>query len=432
MKKHNHTWVAPFVGLTFLLMATPLWGQNKQITIADAISHSLENYGELIALREERGINEAAKTKAGLLPNPVLEVGGGTGSLTGSSSENSVYLSLSQEFLTGDKRGKRSQIATKDLDRFDSDVIDAERLLRLKVKTVCYDLLLAHNRLELAHKANERNSRLLRIAGQRLASGEVAELDLNLVKVEAARGEGRKIEAEREITPAQQQLLILIGEAAEEELNLSSPLDAGFFSWDLIELKKLAVENRPNLKTLKIEAEKAGMEVLLAKAERMPNVTAGLAYSRENSLTSLGGLEESSTDNLIGLKVSIPLPVFDSNQAGYLQAVARKKSAETRYLFALKTIAREVGTAHAHFDSAQQSVALYRTGIIPQLEQNLQLVADAYQLGEIEILALIEEQKKFIEVNESYLTALYNWNVAVAQVEAAVGLELKKYDGENI
>jgi len=44
---------------------------------------------------------------------------------------------------------------------------------------------------------------------------------------------------------------------------------------------------------------------------------------------------------------------------------------------------------------------------------------------------VIEEQKKFIEVNDGYLTALYNWNSAAAKLEAAVGIELKEDDGGN-
>ena len=423
--------VFPLLGIASLLLTTPLWGAEKAINLTDAISATLKNYGELKALRGERGVSEAAVVRAGLYPNPVLELGGATGALTGNSSENNIFLGISQEFLTGGKREKRTRVAEKELTGFDNRISNTERLLRLEVKTVYYDLLLAHGRFGLARKAEELNASLLRIAEERLAVGEVAELDVNLARVESARAEARMIDAERETAPAQQRLLLLMGSPADETVNVSGSLDAGVFAGELMELIKQAMENRHDLKALKSETKKAEAEILLASADRIPNVTVGLGYTREHTLTSLGGMEEKSTNNLFGLKVSFPLPLFDRNQAGQQQAGARRNSTESRYHFAGQSIEREVEAAHARLGSAQKAVELYRTGILPQLEENLKLVQEAYKLGEVGILAVIEEQKKFIDVNDDYLTALYNRNSAVAKLEAAVGVELKKDDGGN-
>jgi len=419
------------VGIVFLILTTPLWGAEKPINLTDAISAALINYGELKALRGKRGISEAAAVKAGLYPNPILELGGATGALTGSSSENNITLAISQEFLTGGKRNKRLQVAEKELTGFDNRITNTERLLRLEVKSVYHELLLAHGRLELAQKAEELNVRLLRIAGERLAAGEVAELDVNLAKVEAARAEGRKIDTATETAPVQQRLLLLMGAPLGETVNASGSFDAEVFAGELEELKKQAMKNRPDLKVLKSEIEKAEAEVLLARADRLPNVTVGVGYTREHTLTSLGGLEEKNTNNLIGMKIAMPLPLFDRNQAGQQQASARRNSTESRYLFARQSIEREVEAANARLTSAQKAVSLYRSGILPQLEENLKLVQEAYSLGEVGIMAVIEEQKKFIEVNDGYLAALYNRNIAVAKLEAAVGIELKKEDGGN-
>ncbi|MHB8057470.1 MAG: TolC family protein [Desulfuromonadaceae bacterium] len=423
--------VLPVVGIVSLLLTTPTWGAEKAINLPDAISAALINYGELKALRSERGMSEAAAVKAALYPNPVLELGGASGALAGSSSENNFFLGISQEFLTGGKREKRLQVAEKELFGFDNRISDAERLLRLEVTSVYYHLLLAHSRLGLAQRAEELNISLLRIAGERLAAGEVAELDVNLARVEAARAEGKKIDAATETAPVQQRLLLLMGSPPGDTVNVSGSLDAGGSAGELVELKKQALENRHDLKVLKSEIEKAEAEVLLAKADRLPNVTVGAGYTREHTLTSLGGMEEKGANNLFGLKVSFPLPLFDRNQAGQQQASARRNSTESRYLFALQSIERDVEAAHARLSSAQKAVALYRTGILPQLEENLKLVQEAYQSGEVGILAVIEEQKKFIDVNDSYLTALYNRNSAAATLEAAVGVELKTDNGGN-
>jgi cobalt-zinc-cadmium efflux system outer membrane protein len=61
---------------------------------------------------------------------------------------------------------------------------------------------------------------------------------------------------------------------------------------------------------------------------------------------------------------------------------------------------------------------------MPQLEENLNLTQEAYRLGEVGILAVIQEQKKFFEVSDGYLTALHGRQKAFARLEAAVATEL--------
>ena len=54
------------------------------------------------------------------------------------------------------------------------------------------------------------------------------------------------------------------------------------------------------------------------------------------------------------------------------------------------------------------------------MTENLKLTQEAYRLGEVGILSAIEEQKKFFEVNDGYLTALHYRNLALAKLETAV------------
>ena len=413
-------------------VSVPLQAEERVVTLQEIMTVAKENNGDLKALREEVGIGESGKIRAGLYPNPVLYLEGTSGAVTGSSSENRASIGISQEFLIGGKREKRLAVAESELTRFTSRIKDAERLLLLEVKTAFYDLLMAESRLNLAHKSQELNNQLLHITKERLAAGDIAELDVNLARVETARSEGRKIEAERELVPGRQRLLSLMGAPALTYLKITGTPVIKPFIENPAELKAMALENRPDLQAMAAERNKGEAEISLAQAERLPNVTAGVGFSWERSETSLGGLEERNTDNLIGLKLSVPLQIFDRNQAGIREAQARKSSAETRQAFVRQNIEVEVEAAHTRLASAEKSLKIYTEEIIPQLTENLKLVQEAYRLGEAGILAVIEEQKKFIEVHDGYLTALHSWNSAVAKLEAAVGVELQKVDGGNI
>jgi cobalt-zinc-cadmium efflux system outer membrane protein len=191
------------------------------------------------------------------------------------------------------------------------------------------------------------------------------------------------------------------------------------------ELKEAALAARPDLKALAAEKEKGEAESALARADRIPNLTVGIGYQRENSAINMSGEEVKSRDNLIALKLSIPIPLFDRNQAGVREAQAKKLSAESRYDFDRLAVEREVETSYACLLAAEKSVSIYANGIIPQLEENLKLTQEAYRLGEVGILTVIEEQKKFFEVNDGYLAALHARQTAIVKLEAAVGGELR-------
>ncbi|HXV19612.1 MAG TPA: TolC family protein [Desulfuromonadales bacterium] len=414
--------VALFVTICSWTFGATAYAEEKVFSLAQAVDFSLQNNGELMALREERGIREAGRSRAGLYPNPVLEADGTTGKLTGSPSENTLTVGISQEFPTAGKRGKRLLAAEKELEGFDRQLDNAGRLLAAEVKAAFYDLLLAQQKVELAQRSLALNNRLLEVAGQRFEAGDIPELEVNLARVEAARSEGRKAEAEREIVPARARLLVLLGLPSETAAGFTGSLEESSGDvGELAELKALALAQRSDLAALEAQKAQVGAEVQLAKAERIPNLTAGIAYTRENTATDIGDEEIKDADNLVGLRLAIPIPLFDRNQAGIREAVARKGSTEARALFARQSVEREVETAHARLTGAEKIASLYAGGIIPQLEENLKLVQEAYQIGEIGILTVIEEQKKFVEVHENYLAALYGRQTARAELEKAVG-----------
>ena len=403
---------------------TVAYAAGDSFNLRQAVEFALQNNGELKALRDEAGIREAGSIKAGLYPNPVLEMEGTTGELTGSRFENGLSVAVSQEFLTAGKRGKRLQAAEKERESFTQQISNAGRLLSEEVKTTFYDLLLAEKRVGLAERALALNTQLYSIAKERFAAGDIPELEVNLAGVEVARSEGRKVEAERELFPVKARLLAIMGFPRDEAVIFNGSLEGKPFAKPLGNLKEEALVNRPDLKAREAEKAKSDAEMALARAERIPNVTAGFGFHRENTAIEIDDNDVKDQDNLIGLRLSIPIPFFDRNQAGIREAQARQGSAENRYLFARQVIEREVEAAYARLNTIEKSLSIYAKDIVPHLAENLKLVQEAYRLGEVGILTIIEEQKKFFEVNDGYLTALYSRQIALAKLEAAVGADL--------
>ncbi|MBT1073918.1 TolC family protein [Geobacter grbiciae] len=400
-------------------------GEMHSLTLPQAVEYALVNNGELKALRAEKEVARAGLERAALFPNPTLELSGDTGSLTGSSGENVVSIGLSQEFLTGGKRAKRRVVAEVEAEEVRQQIADRERTLALEVKSTFAEFMLAHKRRELAQRAVDLNGKLLEITRERLAAGDIPELEVNLARVELARSEGRKIETVRGLSPLLARLLTLLGLPTGDAVNLADSPERQAVTIPPDELTRLALVNRPDLKVLQAARSKGDAAVELAEAERIPNVIVGVGYTHEQRVDATGVGDEKTRDNLLGMKLSIPLPVFDRNQAGIREARARTQSAGNRLEFARTGVAREIEGDYARLAAADKALDLYAGGILPQLEENLKIVQEAYQLGEVGILSVIEEQKKYIEVHDGYLAALAERQTALARLEASVGVDFQ-------
>ncbi len=412
-------------GILCILTSVPVLAETQKLALPQVVEVSLQNNGDLTAFREEKGIRDAGKTRAGLLPNPTLELEGGTGALTGSSAENNLAIGVSQEFLLAGKRDKRLTVAERESDAYRWQVAERERALREEVKTVFYDAMLAEQRLKLTDRSIELNRQLLEVTKERLAAGDIPELEMNLAKVELTRSEGARIEIERTLLQTRARLSTFMGLPAGETSALSGGLDNGFsLNKNLADLKQLALGKRPDLKVLEAEKSRGDADIALARSETIPNLTAGLAFRRDTTSMEIGGVEGKDTAYSIGLKLSMPIPLFDRNQAGVQEARAKRSSIESRLTAAIRNVERDVETAYSSVLNAEKVLSLYTSNIIPQLEENMELTQESYRLGEVGILSVIQEQKKFFEVSDGYLTALHARQLALVKLESAVATDI--------
>lgn len=412
-------------GILCILTSAPAFAETQKMALPQVVEFSLQNNGELTSFREEKGIPDAGKIRAELLPNPTFDFEGSTGALTGSSAENSLSIGVSQEFFLAGKRDKRLAVAEVELDIYHWQLADRERILRDEIKTAFNAVILAEQRILLADRAITLNRQLLAVTKDRLAAGDIPELEMNLVKVEVARSEGAKIDVEKALNQNQAKLWTLMGLSLGEYPEIVGSLEpVPSMTKNLTELKQLAQGKRPDIKVLEAERSRGESDCILAQAESIPNITAGLSLKRDTTAMEIGGIEGKDTAYSIGFKLSIPIPVFDKNQAGVQEARARRSSTESRLTAATRNAEREIETAYASLQNADKVLSLYKDTIILQLEENLQLTQEAYRLGEIDILAVIQEQKKFFEINDSYLTALHDRQAALVKLETAVATEL--------
>ena len=392
-------------------------------SIDEIISLALKQNAELAALEKEAAAKQSLAIQAGTISNPTLEFQVATGSLTGSPEERSISIGVNQELsLNGKLRLRREAL------QYEAEVVqrqrdNAARLLKDEVGTVALEFLLVSKRKELAEDLVKLNRDLVTITGERFKVGDIPELELNLARVEQARAESRLLEVERERGPLRIKIASLTA-LDENDINLSDMFPAPVPPSNSGDLVRHALISRPDLQALARDYDKAGTETRLADAEALPNLTAGLFVQWQRGSTEVGGMSSTSSDTQLGLRVSMPIPLFDRNRSGKAASQSRLAAAGSRRLALERSITAEVESSLSRLSSAERIAGVFEQGIIPQLNENLKLTQEAYRLGEVGILSVIDEQKKFFEVNDSYLSAQHNRRMAFIKLESAVSKDL--------
>ena len=130
-------------------------------------------------------------------------------------------------------------------------------------------------------------------------------------------------------------------------------------------------------------------------------------------------------DNLLTAGISISLPVRNRNQGNIEAAVARDRGARLRREALERSARREVLAAVNRYQAARKALGVFDEGVVPQSQENLRIVRGAYELGELRMLDVINEQRRLLETQRAYTDLLRDANIAVAELERAVGAPLQ-------
>jgi len=174
------------------------------------------------------------------------------------------------------------------------------------------------------------------------------------------------------------------------------------------------MEQHPGLIALRHEMIREDATLSLARAEAVPSLTVAVSYSNERSSQNAyelnGGVltagKERTSDHILGLKLSIPLPLFSRNQPERAKATARVNAARQRMEAGRRTAEHELRELLAQHRLARRALELHRTALGPVARDNFKIQQDAFELGEIGMQVLLDEKRRLGEQQEAELTAL--------------------------
>ncbi len=421
-----------FFCLFALVAALPgtVLGAEAPLTLDMAVQQALTNSRELSADKEELKGLQNATDRIPVLANPVLELEGKTGALTGSPEDRSISIAVLQEIPLAAVGSKRRSVARAEADLAHLKI--KERTLKLgdEVRRSWVACAVEQQRLELVQAQTDIAKRLFSIASERFKVGDLPELEVRLADLDLRKQQLRLIEQQTALATARRQLARLLGLAGVEELPQLAVTPAPRAELPSDEqLLSQALKRRSDLVVMRQETERDRSVLELARAEALPSLTVGLSYSNERSSQNAYDLtagqlrqgKEQTNDHILGVKLSIPLPLFSRNQVEVAKAVGRVNAGSARTDALKRTAEVEVKDLLAYYRLAQGAWELHRSTLGPAAQENLNIQQQAFTLGEVGMQIVLDEKRRLAEQQEAELKALQLALETYSRLEVATG-----------
>jgi len=396
-------------------------------TVDDLVRAGIANNKDVAAVRERIAEARGLTRQAGARPAPTLGLNGATGKPLGTIGEEQYGAEYSQPIETFGKRGKRIRVAEFSIGIAEADLQQRSAQLAYEITAAYAEVAAERHKLKLLSDLIGLNQDTLRLTEARVKEGDVAPLEASLLKAEISRTEVSRRSAQGRLTSAELELRRLVGlDAAATIPGSDIPAPA---SIELDTLKRDALANRGDLKTARLEEVQEAAGIDLAKAEAKPDVTLSAGYTRQNSqFDNLFGLSSSGAlspirdrVDILSFGVSVPLRTSRSGAGNVQAATARTSRARLRREYLERNIPLEVEAAFQRWRTASESLQMLQTGVLDPSTSNLSVIREAYKLGQLRLLDVLNEQRRLVDTQLAYIDAQADAARTWAEVERAAG-----------
>jgi len=382
------------------------------------VAEALAKNPELKFYEAEITAAKAGRKTAGLFANPELSSGVGQKTVRGGglSAEGVAWsVSVVQPFEWPGRIGLRKAIANRDIELAALGYDRFKLALAGRVRTLAYGLFAAQERSAAATEVAERFKALREVLVQRDPAGLTPLLETRVIEATELNAQRKASEALLATQAALLELNQLRGVTPDFRLSVSQTQLAFRPPADRNTLMTLARTNNFELRVRAVELAQQGFRVDLAKNERYPTISVGPSISEERA---------GDRERIIGVGVSLPLPLWNRNKGNIEAAAARQMQAEVSLNVTEREIQRKVIEAALTYETKLREMARWRPDSVQHFKEAAEVADRHYRLGAVPISTYVELQKQYLEAVESLLDTKKEALESAAQLELLTGLPL--------
>lgn len=390
---------------TVVLLMLPLaaWAQSTALTEAQALRMGLARTEVAGLAKGALDAAEADVLSAAQLPNPTLAY---TRERTkGSANASEENWQLTQTFDVSGRRALRREAAERMVDATAAGNATRHNDLSGEIRRRFHETLLRQEAVNATTTWTEHFARVEAIVDKLARAGEASGYDRRRLGRERQAAQARLATEQAALERVREQLAALVGLSGEPAATvagtlLPQPLPP-------LEDSLTRIEQRPDLAALARRAEAAELEGRAASRGWVPDVTLGVGPKR----TDIGG----NRDSGVIATLSIPLPVFDRQQAGERRAAATALHARSELALARAHVQGELRGLHRQAERLRTAAADYRRQAAASSPELLRIAEAAYRGGESSLLELLDAYRGALEAETTALDL--EWKAREARID---------------
>jgi cobalt-zinc-cadmium efflux system outer membrane protein len=395
--------------------------QTGGLSLAEAIERAIANEPSLRAARADIDVARGMRLQAGLRPNPTASFERRE-EPAGTDNQTMVGVEWPLDLF---RRTGRVQVAERELEVAQLSAADRERLLASEVRMRYGEAAAAVRELMIAEDLVAAARRQFDLLRARVDSGAAPPLERDLLDVELQRLESERLLALGSVDAAMAELKRWLGLAPDAPLMLRETLEALVareLSGDQTSAAPDAARQRADVREAEAQVRRADARVDRARREGRFDVSLFASYMRMDAgFPQLGVLPGGSLERVRGLfhyvtgGAMVMVPVLNRNQ-GEVQAAQAERAGAAARLEAVELSAKaEIASAAARDAQARRAVALYSSRVRGLARQNLDVVGQTFELGRATVFDVLTEQRRFLETERAYVSALREaWEASTA------------------
>ncbi len=369
--------------------------------------------------------SKAQEITAFLRPNPDLSLLADGTQLTSSQGVWRPFAgtdyspSVSYLHERANKRELRLESAKKGTTIAESQQDDMVRNMVFTLRTAFVSALQAKAIRDVARENIQAYDRVLTVSRDRLQAGDIAQVDMMRLDIQRVQYESDLQTAEVNVRTAKIQLLQLLNDrTAVDKFDVTGTFDYAEILTPLDDLRRMALDARPDLRAAMQSVDKARTDHQLAVSNGSTDPTFSVWWTHNPSFNN-------PFDNeTIGVSVSVPLRIFDRNQGEKERTQIDIRRNQRLQEAAAAQVYSDVDSAYATLNSSLSLLRPYKTRYLEEAIKIRDTITFAYQHGGASLLDFIQAEADYRTVRLSYLNLVGSYLNAASQLNLAVGREV--------
>lgn len=364
--------------------------KGAKLTRGDMLARVKQENLALVAARHRVSEARAEVVSAGVWTNPNVSLSSimlTHGAVTGGKTE--LVASVDQVLPIGGQPGLRQEVAKGFLSAEERAFEATVWQLVSDAKVAYLELQRSEARAKAIRLGLDDLSRVEAIVKERTSAGAGSPYDLVRVSAERTKLEGRRAQADVELTAAQAGLALAVGKSVDARTvsvadSIDEPPDA---PTDVEALVRLALTQRPEIASARARANASDVRISALKRQYVPSPDLSVGYGRYFNVAGTAGHPDGGA---LVLGLSVPIPLLDHGQGTVDRGIAAAAEERANRDATELQIQRQVEQAAGAVSVRLEAWRRFRDIGAKELPRLRQIAELSYKEGKATILELLD------------------------------------------